>query len=51
MKTFLGSTAFLLALILTGSDGVWFPWLNLAGLLVMAILTLMANRHYPRRVR
>ena len=33
---------FTLGIILSGSDGLWFPWVNLAGLLILGIFGILA---------
>lgn len=36
------SSLFVIGLILSGSDGYWFPWVNLFGLLVLGIFGILA---------
>jgi len=56
MKRVLKNTAlgilFAAGIIIMGSDGGWFPWINLAGAGILALVTLLANiaaRHRPAR--
>ena len=44
MKTFLTGILFTTGLILAGSDGPWFPWVNLAGVGIFALTVPLAQR-------
>jgi len=36
-------TLFAAGIVLAGSDGDWFPWINGAGILLLALVTYFAN--------
>jgi len=36
-------TLFAAGIMLAGSDGDWFPWINGAGVLMLALVTYIAN--------
>jgi hypothetical protein len=38
---------FALGLIIAGSDGEWFPWLNFIGILMVGYVGLVANYRRP----
>jgi hypothetical protein len=40
---------FMAGLILAGSDGEWFPWINFAGLGMMAIVVVAAREEGAAR--
>ena len=39
---------FAAGIILAGSDGGWFPWINLAGVLMLGLVTVFANIAHRR---
>ena len=41
-------TLFAAGIILAGSDGGWFPWINWAGIAVLALVTYFANITHRR---
>ena len=47
-NTILG-TGFAAGIILAGSDGGWFPWINWAGIGILALVTYIAHRRCPWR--
>lgn len=40
---------FLLGIVIAGSDGTWFPWINIGGLTLSAITVVIINRIYTER--
>lgn len=46
-NTILG-TLFAAGIILMGSDGGLFPWINLAGVLILGLVTILANIAHRR---
>jgi len=52
MKTIIKNTIlgilFAAGIIIVGSDGGWFPWINLIGAGILALVTLLANREAAR---
>ena len=40
----LAGIVFLIGLILAGSDGTWFPWVNFAGVIVFSLSPVLAWR-------
>jgi len=47
MKHALIAVCFVLGLILAGSEGAWFPWLNLVGLVVFGAIVPLTWRDEP----
>jgi len=41
---FLTGVTFVTGLILAQQDGAWFPWVNFAGVAVLFVSVLLANR-------
>jgi hypothetical protein len=43
----LTAVCFMLGLAMAGSDGVWFPWVNVAGVLVFTAVYPLSRRIEP----
>jgi len=48
VKNALAGTLFATGIILAGSDGDWFPWINWAGIGILALVTYYANIAHRR---
>lgn len=47
MMDFIMGALFAAGLLLAGSDGAWFPWLNFAGVFLFFLFVYLANRLRP----
>lgn len=45
-KSWTAGILFVLGLMLAGSDGDWFPWINFAGIFIFGLSAVMANRFF-----
>ena len=43
MKNFFMGSAFAIGLILAGSDGEWWPWVNFGGILIIGAVGILAS--------
>jgi hypothetical protein len=43
-KKFSMAALFMVSLLLGGSDGPWFPWANFAGIGLLIVFAVIANR-------
>jgi len=47
-ENYILGTGFAAGIILAGSDGGWFPWINWAGIGILALVTYYANIAHRR---
>lgn len=40
---------FVMGINMAGSEGPWFPFLNIAGVLMLAAFAVMCNRYLPKK--
>ena len=44
VKNYLLAALFMGGLLIAGSDGQWFPWANFAGIALLVVFAIIANR-------
>ena len=51
MKQNLLAGLFLAGIVIAGSDGDWFPWVNLCGLALSGVAVAVVNRIYEETTK
>ena len=49
VKNYLLAALFMGGLLIAGSDGQWFPWANFAGIALLVVFAIIANRGIKKK--